>query len=137
MPTPNSPMHEILQRLAFHIGENPDSCNLLATATNPSQTALFTDHLNNLLHPNEHIPELFSTFLSWCGNNRISPILQTAIEQHRAAASKRNRLHRDLVKSLWLSADDQCLATFISSIKVVQVIQTSSHIHIVITDFTR
>src|SRR5262245_28710939 len=43
-------IHETMQRLALHIGNNPDSCSLLACAANPCQIDLFTDELQELLH---------------------------------------------------------------------------------------
>jgi hypothetical protein len=112
---------EILQRLALHIGNSEESCQLLATAANPCQIALFTDQLKDQLQPYENVPELFSTFLSWCGNNRVSANLQTAIEQRSSAVSERNWLHRYLVECLWLNPNEQRLTEFLSSIKVLQV----------------
>jgi hypothetical protein len=117
-----APVPQILQRLAYHVGNSSESCQMLAAAANPCQVAQFIEELQNLLQRNEHVPDIFSSFLSWCGNNRTSPILQSAIKQRSTAVSNRDKIHRDIVRGIWLSKDDQRFAQFISSIKVVQVI---------------
>jgi len=115
-----------LHRLAAHIGNNEETCRLLAIAANPCQITAFTNELEKLLQPGEDIADIFSAFLAWCGRNRTPATLKRAIDQRTAAATHRRKLHDDIISRLWLNPDEGRLRSYLASIKVVHVCNASS-----------